>query len=71
MEVVIKFNDEEQEQAVRALKADDAYALLWDLDQKLRADCKYNEELMDSEKVRELLKELMHDYSISLEKEYP
>jgi len=71
--VTIEYNIEDgfgKQEVVRAMKAADAYGILWDLDQWLRGLVKYGEDGMDTEtydKCRTHLHHLMAEAGVSFE----
>jgi hypothetical protein len=69
----ITFNlPDEQDDFNNAVHASDYKAVIWDLDQKLRAKIKYDETLNESsanayQDARDMLRELISDYGVTLD----
>ena len=78
-EIIIKFNDEELDQARTAMDGYKYKLVLWELDQMFRQCVKYNNSFMDktkpstnseievSEKLREILREFLEQYNLKLD----
>ena len=60
-------NEDDITRHLRAIHADEAFSLIWDIDQKLRSVLKYNEKVeeKDFEEIREMIYEtkLMEMYN--------
>ena len=73
MEVIIKFSDEDAaEDAKVALDGYKWKAALWELDQHLRSEIKYNEQLPSEvdeafEKLRDKIREIISDNNLTME----
>lgn len=75
MKAILEFNMDEFEDVVahkRATKALDVLLVLYDFDQHLRSELKYNETLTDEQyekldKLRDKLYEIMNERSVSLD----
>lgn len=75
MKAILEFNMDEFEDVVahkRAIKSLDVLLVLYDFDQHLRSELKYNENLTDEQyekldKTREKLYEIMNERSVSLD----
>lgn len=71
--IIFEFDSNEEAEDIRtALDGYKYKSVLWDLDQHLRAEIKYNEKLPDDvanhfEKLREIIREYLNDYRINLE----
>jgi hypothetical protein len=71
MEGILKFNlPEEETEFKMAVNSSNFYTSLWDMDQWLRSQIKYNESLTDTEyetyeKVRSKLHEIMTDNNVN------
>jgi hypothetical protein len=71
MAVTITFNDEDHKEAIKALKINDFIHCVWELDQWLRAESKYNDKRSEKEidalyEVREKLNDLLHENGLNL-----
>ena len=71
MAVTITFNDEDHKDAIKALKVNDFIHCLWELDQWLRAEYKYNENRTEKEidllyETKQKLNELLLENGLSL-----
>ena len=75
MKAILEFNMDEFEDVVahkRAVKSLDVLLVLYDFDQHLRSELKYNENLTDEQyekldKVREKLYEIMNERNVSID----
>lgn len=75
MKAILEFNMDEFEDVVahkRAIKSLDVLLVLYDFDQHLRSELKYNENLSEQEyekldKLRDKLYEIMNERSVSLD----
>lgn len=75
MKAILEFNMDEFEDVVahkRAIKSLDVLLVLYDFDQHLRSELKYNENLSEEEyekldKLREKLYEIMNERNVSLD----
>lgn len=71
--IILEFNgDEEAEDARTALDGYKWKLAMWDLDQHLRAEVKYNEKLPEDvadayDSVREKVREILESYNLNLE----
>lgn len=71
--IILEFNgDEEAEDARTALDGYKWKLAMWDLDQHLRAEVKYNEKLPEDvadayDSVREKIREILESYNLNLE----
>lgn len=71
--VIIEFDSNEESEDIRVCLDGYKYKLvLWDLDQHLRAEIKYNEKLPLEiteayENLRDKIREFLNDYNINLE----
>lgn len=71
MEGILKFNLPEEEPEFRmAVNAGNYYSSLWEMDQWLRSEIKYNDSLTENEyetyeKVRDKLREIMSENDIN------
>lgn len=71
--IILEFNgDEEAEDARIALDGYKWKLAMWDLDQHLRAEVKYNEKLPEDvadayDSVREKVREILESYNLNLE----
>lgn len=71
--VIIEFDSNEESEDIRVCLDGYKYKLvLWDLDQHLRAEIKYNEKLPSEiteayENLRHKIREFLNDYNINLE----
>jgi hypothetical protein len=71
--ITLEFDTNEEAEDIRTALDGYKYKLvLWDLDQYLRAEVKYNEKLSPEvyeyyDKLREKMRELLFDYNISIE----
>lgn len=69
----ITFNlPEEQQEFNDAVHASDYKAVLWDLDQKLRSEIKYSEQIDNStesayQNVRDMIRGFLEDYGVSID----
>ena len=72
-EIILKFDSiEEAEDARTALDGYKWKLAMWDLDQHLRSELKYNEKLSEEtdaayEAVRDKIREILNDYNLNLE----
>jgi hypothetical protein len=71
MAVTITYNDEDHKDAINALKVNDFIHCMWELDQWLRAECKYNEKRTEKEidafyEAREKLNDLLYENGLKL-----
>lgn len=72
MEVNITYSSDDIHEAVNALKVNSWISAMFDLDQHLRSEAKYNVERTEKEidviyEIREKLNGLMHEYNISFD----
>jgi hypothetical protein len=72
MEVNITYSSDDIHEAVNALKVSSWISAMFDLDQHLRSEAKYNVERSEKEidviyEIREKLNDLMHEYNISFD----
>lgn len=68
MIATLKFKlPEEQSDYYLATKGFDSFYCLWDLDQYLRGELKYQENPADTETIREKLHELMEERNINFD----
>jgi|LakMenEpi03Aug12_release.lakeMendotaPanAssembly.Ray.scaffolds.fasta_scaffold495202_5 hypothetical protein len=72
MEVNITYSNDDIHEAVNALKVTSWISAMFDLDQYLRSEAKYNEKRTEKEidiiyEIREKLNDLMHEYNISFD----
>jgi hypothetical protein len=72
MEVNITYSNDDIHEAVNALKVTSWISAMFDLDQHLRSEAKYNEKRSEKEidviyEIREKLNDLMHEYNISFD----
>ena len=71
--VIFEFDSNEEAEDIRTALDGYKYKLvIWDLDQHLRAEIKYNEKLPSEvaeayENLRDKLREFLNDYSINIE----
>jgi len=71
--VIIEFDSNEESEDIRVCLDGYKYKLvLWDLDQHLRAEIKYNEKLPSEiteayDNLRDKIREFLNDYNINLE----
>lgn len=66
MKITLEFNEEERNGMLYAIHGIDFLLALEDLDNKLRAMEKYeNQETVEIDKVREMIREYMEDHSVS------
>ena len=49
MAVTITFSDDDHKEAIKALNVNDYIHCMWELDQWLRAECKYNDKRTEKE----------------------
>jgi hypothetical protein len=71
-ELILKFKEDELEDARTALDGYKWKMAVWDLDQYLRAELKYNENLPAHEDkvyehVRDKIREILNDYNLNME----
>jgi len=75
MKAILQFdlNDpDDRESHIRAIKATDAYLVIWEMFQELRKDWKYSQDpevVKHAEKYRDLLNSLVHGHGIDLDNE--
>jgi hypothetical protein len=72
MEVNITYSSDDIHEAVNALKVSSWISAMFDLDQHLRSEAKYNVERTEKEidviyEIREKLNDIMHEYNISFD----
>lgn len=72
MEVNITYSSDDIHEAVNALKVTSWISAMFDLDQHLRSEAKYNDKREEKEidviyEIREKLNDLMHEYNISFD----
>lgn len=72
MEVNITYSNDDIHEAVNALKVTSWISAMFELDQYLRSEAKYNEKRTEKEidiiyEIREKLNDLMHEYNISFD----
>jgi hypothetical protein len=72
MEVNITYSSDDIHEAVNALKVTSWISAMFDLDQHLRSEAKYNVERTEKEidviyEIREKLNDIMHEYNISFD----
>jgi hypothetical protein len=72
MEVTITFNEEEHKYAINALNVNSWLHSIWEFDQWLRSECKYNENREEKEidviyEVRDKLREILTENSLNIE----
>ena len=71
-EIILKFKEDEFEDARTALDGSKWKMIMWDLDQYLRTELKYNEQLSaDTDKayeaIRDKIREMLNDNNLNLE----
>jgi hypothetical protein len=72
MEVNITYSSDDIHEAVNALKVTSWISAMFDLDQHLRSEAKYNVDRTEKEidviyEIREKLNDIMHEYNISFD----
>lgn len=72
MEINIKYSSDDLSEALNALKVNRWIFAMWEFDQHLRSETKYNETRDEKEvdviyEIREKLRDIMHDYQISFD----
>ena len=72
MEVNITYSSDDIHEAVNALKVSSWISAMFDLDQHLRSEAKYNVDRTEKEidviyEIREKLNDIMHEYNISFD----
>ncbi len=72
MEVNITYSSDDIHEAVNALKVTSWISAMFDLDQHLRSEAKYNVDRSEKEidviyEIREKLNDIMHEYNISFD----
>lgn len=71
-EIILKFKEDEFEDARTALDGYKWKGAMWDLDQHLRSEIKYNEKLSEEtdvayQAVRDKIREILHDSNLNME----
>jgi hypothetical protein len=71
-EIILKFKEDEFEDARTALDGWKWKSVVWDLDQHLRSEIKYNEKLSTEtdeayQAIREKIREILHDSNLNIE----
>ena len=71
-ELILKFNEEDFEDARLALDGWKWKMAMWDLDQHLRSEIKYNEKLSAEadeayQAIRDKIREILHDSNLNIE----
>ena len=71
-ELILKFNEDELEDARTALDGWKWKSSMWELDQWLRGEIKYNEKLSEEtdeayQAIRDKIREILHDSNLNIE----
>ena len=71
-ELILKFNEDELEDARTALDGWKWKMAMWELDQWLRGEIKYNEKLSEEtdeayQAIRDKIREILHDSNLNIE----
>ena len=72
MKITLEFKDEDAEEALTALDGYKWKLALWELDQYLRSEIKYNTDLTDEayealEECRDKIRRLLEEYNLKLD----